>query len=210
MKTILATQRLIENSTYHEVRDALDIKWGEFFRELGAQLVPLPLNSDLDSYMNSLKVDGVLLTSGNDLSTFSNSHLSQLRDTFETEVVKHCFSNGTPLLGVCRGLQLLANFFGGTLKEVEGHVAAPHSIKVESSPRLLGSLPIEMLVNSYHNYALVDPGPEIVPIAKAADGTIEAFEHCSKPIAAIMWHPERTMPFANHDKQLFETFFSLS
>jgi gamma-glutamyl-gamma-aminobutyrate hydrolase PuuD len=105
---------------------------------------------------------------------------------------------------VILSMQIINTKYGGRLSLVAGHVATTHELEVEEEFRDLMPTP----VNSYHNWA-IGPGdlsPEFAPIAFDADQNIEAFQHQSKKLAGIMWHPERENPFRSLDVELIKKF----
>ncbi len=123
------------------------------------------------------------------------------RDAVEIEAVRAAMSAGRRVLGICRGVQVLAVATGGTL--IPDVIAAGfsshwgedrqyepmHGIKTEPgslSERILGSV---TSVNSIHHQAVADPGPLLTPTAWADDGLIEALE--APGVFGVQWHPER-------------------
>ena len=79
-------------------------------------------------------------------------------------------------------MQVVNEYFGGTLKKVDGHVRVNHFIKINN---------LELIVNSYHGYA-VDKLGEGLKIDAVYEGVIEAVSSNDGLIKCIMWHPERT------------------
>ncbi len=113
-----------------------------------------------------------------------------------------------PLLGVCRGVQVLNVALGGSLyqdiatevPQAIGHTpkadksVLTHTVRIEKGSllaRLLGKR--EIWVNGKHHQAVKDPAPGLLPVARARDGVIEALEHPRKPfVLGVQWHPEGT------------------
>jgi putative glutamine amidotransferase len=188
------TQRVEVVEEYEERRDCLDQRWGQLFRALG--YLPIPLFNavnDVATYVHELNLDAVVLTGGNDLREVDDgTNIAPERDEFETALVQTAISEGLPILGVCRGAQLLNIHFGGAVSTVEGHVGTSHQLSLVDPP--LAYLPEEIRVNSYHNYGILanDLATNLEVTARTADGSIEWFTHESLAITAIMWHPERT------------------
>lgn len=125
------------------------------------------------------------------------------RDEFEFALVERAFERGIPILGVCRGHQLINVALGGSLVqdlplgEGESHAAKAYYRKYRShaititTGTLLGKIYGEHLkVNSFHHQAIKEPGHGVVPVAWAEDGVIEAFEVPGKPVIGVQWHPE--------------------
>ena len=99
-------------------------------------------------------------------------------------------------MGICRGLQTVNVFFGGTLvQDLPGHGAADgadrlHSVRTARSSllRICGE---EAVVNSAHHQAADRLGQGLEAVQWAADGVVEAVEHRTLPVWAVQWHPER-------------------
>lgn len=118
------------------------------------------------------------------------------RDALELQLIDEFVAAGKPILGICRGLQVLNVYFGGTLiQHVEGHSAvdgrdARHPSRV--APSVLRALYGEaMVVNSAHHQAADRLGSGLAAVQWAQDGVIEAVIHRTLPIWAVQWHPER-------------------
>ncbi|MBN2543528.1 gamma-glutamyl-gamma-aminobutyrate hydrolase family protein [bacterium] len=163
----------------------------------------------LENYAGIL--DGLLLSGGGDVhpSYFGqeNTHstyISKQRDVMEFELLKLC--ENIPILGICRGLQLINIFYGGTLHQdfsvrdtkcilhrgIDLKVTY-HQINIEENSALRKILNTDrILVDSSHHQVL-DAVPEsITPVAYAEDGVIEAIEVKGKKFClAVQWHPER-------------------
>ena len=113
-----------------------------------------------------------------------------------------------PILGICRGMQLIADYFGGKLTKIEGHVGNKHKITVDQNSSFYSNLKNIQEVNSYHNYAVSVLPKEFNPSALCNDGTFEAMENSQLKIFAQMWHPERTEPFDQSNLNIFEQLFN--
>jgi N5-(cytidine 5'-diphosphoramidyl)-L-glutamine hydrolase len=208
VRPLLVSQRLTSEQAYEEIRAALDVRWGEFLTRCG--LVPVPVLPGADpGHLLSLLPDcaGLLLTGGNDLATVCKDPLSRARDRHEEALLEQVEAHGLPVLGVCRGLQLLGQRDGCQLVAEEGHVATRHPIQVSADSRWLANLEL-VEVNSYHGWLLRGEPTSLRVAARDAEGAIEALERAEgSPLLAIMWHPEREAPFQEHDLRLFREFY---
>lgn len=118
------------------------------------------------------------------------------RDEEELRLIDEFLSAGKPILGICRGLQILNVYFGGTLSQhVEGHGTVDgrdsfHPSRIAPSPlrRLYGGA---LQVNSAHHQAIDRLGSGLQAVQWADDGVIEAVMHETLPVWAVQWHPER-------------------
>jgi putative glutamine amidotransferase len=141
--------------------------------------------SDTPAYMDYFQPDALVLTGGEDIGTTPE------RDKTEADMLDHALKTGLPVMGVCRGLQVINAHLGGTLISVGGHAGAVHSISVTPLWDDLYSDGTE--VNSYHGLGVETDGlaNDLITFATDVDGHVEAFCHREKPLAAVMWHPER-------------------
>ncbi|MDQ2104236.1 gamma-glutamyl-gamma-aminobutyrate hydrolase family protein [Azospirillum isscasi] len=192
------TQRVEEVAGWNERRDQLDQNWARFVHALGAVALPLPNHLDtVKALVPGLA--GVILTGGGDPAALGGT--TPERDAVETELIRRAGAGAFPLVGVCRGFQSLACAFGGRFTEVAGHIGTPHPVTGGWGGRT---------VNSFHRYGLPQaPEPLIAEARSAGDGLVEAIRHPSLPLAAVMWHPERTLPFDPRDIALFRNLLAL-
>jgi putative glutamine amidotransferase len=187
---------------------------------------------DLSKVGGADQMDGVLFTGGADIDParygkHAEEHLCETidesRDQLEFKVAEDAEKQSIPVLGICRGLQLLNVHRGGTLitdieafggtshRKVDGFDAR-HNVKVEPGSYLRHILSEgNGEVNSAHHQAVERVGEGLTASARAmSDGTIEALEWADatgKPFfLAVQWHPER-MEFAERFAgRIFETF----
>ena len=125
-------------------------------------------------------------------------------DAGQIAVVQRALALSTPLLGICRGLQVINVALGGTLVqhiEDDGfhknlnvpidQILATHGVTLAGDSGLAASLgATDVLVQSAHHQSVDVLGAGLVPAATAPDGLIEALEHVSAPITGVQWHPE--------------------
>lgn len=188
----LAVSLRVDRAPGHgERRDGLAHDWFALFDawQVTPLLVPNRTPASVD-WLSDLEVDGVLLTGGNTpvTATVVADDAAPERDAVEAALVDFARARKLPILGVCRGAQFLATQFGARLVAVDGHVGARHEIEWRRARHLHRTT-----VNSFHGWALCpDDFPDVLRVlATSADGTVEAFEHVEKPIAGVVWHPER-------------------
>lgn len=177
--------------------------------------------------------DGLVLTGGCDVNPvrFGRPELFPLcdavddaRDLTEFGLIERARERGLPILGICRGLQILnvalggslvadiARQLGSTVAHVEvSDVDGTHAVTVARSS-LLHKLVRERhgIVNSAHHQAVDMLAPDLVSTAHAPDGVVEAVEWkdpAGKPfLLAVQWHPERMAPDAIFSARLAEHF----
>ena len=210
-KKVAISLRVIETDTYKETRDALSEDWGYFFDkvDLHPLLIPNVLHN-VREFLNDLNVDGIILSGGYDIG------MHPKRDNTEKKMLEFAIEKNIPLLGVCRGMQVINHYFGGDIELDSNslHVKRNHLISLSNLKNhdLFQKDTIE--VNSFHNNIIKKSnlGEYLTPLALMnEDDTVEAFFHDSYPIIGVMWHPERDPNLNNihlltkifHDKELF-------
>lgn len=209
MLKIGLTQRVTVLPDRNETRDCLDQAWMRLLIDNGFWPVPLPnCVDDISAMMEALTLDGVILTGGNDLDGLPGGiNTAPQRDAFERKLLTYCANQHIPVLGVCRGLQMLVAHYGGMLMRVSGHVACCHAITVEPGcDEILGD---RDQVNSFHDWGIMRDGlsEDLQVAAIAPDHTVEAVVHRKYPQLGVMWHPERA-PSDERDQRLIRHFFA--
>lgn len=146
------------------------------------------------------RADALVLTGGEDIGSYGRPYrvgrTDPDRDRSERDLLHAARQRGLPILGICRGMQLLAVTSGGRLRAVPGHCdpkiqpLKQHRITWDDKSPVVGrALHGVTRVNSLHNYAVIDSG-DFRPVAWAEDGTIEAIERTSAWEVGVQWHPE--------------------
>lgn len=208
MKKIALTQRLLLNQNYFEVREALDVKWGGLFKKLNFLPVILPIEFEYKKYFNSIKIDGIILTGGNDLNVLNKNNLSLKRDQFEKKIIRYAIKKNIPIYGMCRGMQIIAEYFGASFKKVKRQVAIRHSLTVNKKSKHFKELNKLSTVNSFHSYAIDSLPKNMIVSATNENGIIKAMEHKKYKIFGQMWHSERENFFDKNQIILIKNFFS--
>jgi gamma-glutamyl-gamma-aminobutyrate hydrolase PuuD len=117
------------------------------------------------------------------------------RDSFEFLLLQTALDHKTPVLGVCRGMQVMMGFHGMSPDELEGHAGTSHNLK----GRLSGE------VNSYHNFGFHSVPKGFDVVSSAPDGSIEAAYNKDSNWLGVMWHPEREERLDNaHSEQILQ------
>lgn len=196
-----------------------------------ALLLPATENAETIAHYASV-VDGLLLSGGDDVNPSRYGELQgwecgdicPLRDVFEIALCRRIIPMGKPVLGICRGIQLLNVALGGTLyqdlrHDLPGSIAhrqKQQACHVSHMARLLEGSRIHTIagsasvhVNSHHHQAVRELAPELLASAWAPDGVIEAVESRNHPFClAVQWHPERLwdQPGGQVHARLFQAF----
>ncbi len=203
--------------TYDEapfiLKDArIDLHWAEYSEKVataGGLPVQLPLATDPEEVVDRL--DGLLLTGGTDVmpqayGSTPGTNLERIepeRDEFEFSVLNAAAEKGIPVLGICRGNQVINVTFGGTLiadlhpDRGEGHSSmryprhiGRHEVTFEAGSTLADIYGPAAMVNSFHHQSVDIVGNDLRVTGRTHDGVVEAIEHVDKPIVGVQWHPE--------------------
>jgi putative glutamine amidotransferase len=166
-------------------------------------------------------VRGIILSGGGNISdavgTLSGrpaavlaaqTDLAPERDVTETALLRAAVEHGWPVLGVCRGMQVLNLFHGGRLVPVAGHAGTRHALSATLAAGLPQAPKFDLEVNSFHDCGVPSDAVGLdLRVLATADGYAEAVVHEQLPQLGIMWHPERNRPFTATDIALFRDFF---
>ena len=139
------------------------------------------------------------------------------RDAFEAGLFAAAYPTGKPILGICRGVQVINVFLGGSLyQHIEGHSqATPREVREQAITVEKGSLlwricgKKSLTVNSFHHQAVKSPAPTLAVAARAADGCIEALWAPAHPfLFGVQFHPEiyAGLPDDDHAAAIFAAF----
>ncbi len=180
----------------------------------GGVPIIIPPSEDTDVIISTLKhVDGLLLSGGGDVNPryFGEEPSRMLhsinaeRDLPEILAVQLAYNRQIPILGICRGIQVLTLVLGGKIHQDINHIygvlkhsqdlsrhCESHSVGIVANSELFSIYKKNRIdVNSFHHQAVCDAGTKLKVTATSADGIIEAVESIEhKPIMGVQWHPE--------------------
>ncbi len=207
------SQRVVENPTYRDPRDALSQDWTiAFARHMPeAVLVPVPNRlADVGAWLTAVRPQGIVLSGGNDWGTAPD------RDATETALYDFARRQDLPLLGVCRGLQVIHKLSGGEIAPSiaaatgTSHTAVRHDVHLATGPFRDIAGQDEICVNSYHDQGvLLSAGvPAELAVFATAGDAVEGYAHRSRPVLAIQWHPERDGSPSDFDFAIIRKLFS--
>ena len=194
---VAVTQRVDSVQGRAELRDALDQRLIRWLVRAGTLPVAVPNNLSCESgadegtlarWLEAVRPGLLLLSGGNDIGE------QPTRDATERYLIAWAAAERVPVLGICRGMQMLAVWAGGELVRKEGHAGVRHALRISGVKE---GWPVE--VNSYHNWILAGCPAGFEVEALAEDGSIEAIRHAELPWEGWMWHPEREAPFDPKD-----------
>ena len=192
------------------------------------------LNEEADIEEQVKHIDGLLLSGGQDVwphhygeepeKGLGIVHIE--RDAYEMKLIKKAYQHNKPILGVCRGMQLLNVVFGGTLhqdvlqipeyrmqhNQQTSDYEAFHTVQIEPNTKLYAILDKEsLLTNTFHHQAVKDIAPTFIANAFSKDGLIEGVEKVDHPfILGVQWHPETMVEKHPAMQKLFKAFVNIS
>lgn len=212
-------------------RRYMNRKYTQSLDRAGAKALWLELD-DPQIVEKALACQGLLLPGGGDIDPkYYGQEPSErcgkpfpLRDTVELKLLEFFFPTGKPILGICRGEQVLNVFFGGSLiqdiKQIQicSHSDNPcrykgiHSVTIAENSVLYAILEKTSLdVNSMHHQAVDQPGKGLSVSAVSQDGFVEAIEMQDHPFClGIQWHPEHMSKRSKRQRRIFEAFAAAS
>lgn len=227
---ILANIETIESAPFLGLEKAsLQQNYIDSIITAGAVPIVLPVVQDLSLIEAQINlIDGLLLSGGGDIQPLlygEEPHpdlgsIQPARDRAEMEALSIAYRQEKPILGICRGLQLINVAFGGTLyQDLNQHVTdvrikhaqqtpihVPfHSIEIEPSTHLYQIFRQKQIgVNSFHHQAIKRLASGFIVSARSKDGIIEGIEKADYPfLMGVQWHPERMI---NHDVNMLNLF----
>ncbi len=184
----------------------IDIYWALYSQAVSdAGGLPVNLPHDVDPAEFVERLDGILLTGGADMNPNTYGHeidgsvkVDDFRDEFEFQLLDSALARQVPVLGICRGLQVINVHAGGTLHQhVPTHAVhtgdgsePAHHVAFVPDTRLAGIYGTSRNVNSLHHQSIDVLGRNLVVAARSDDGGIEAIERLDAPIISVQWHPE--------------------
>ncbi|MBS0289686.1 MAG: gamma-glutamyl-gamma-aminobutyrate hydrolase family protein [Proteobacteria bacterium] len=191
---ILVTMRQADAKAYVEPRQAISDDWVVLFQRLKYTPILVPTGfSNYEAFFD-FNPEALLLTGGDSVGAHSKDASAEFtkRDLCELGLIEKAIKRKLPIIGICRGMQILNIFFGGVLtRNIPFHVKN-HAIVFEQNKYhyVAGE---HVNVNSFHQDGIYEGqlANEFKIIAKSRDGGIEFVEHRDLPISAIHWHPER-------------------
>lgn len=203
----------------------------EGLSEAGCVPIVFPLTNKKEEVEKLVQmVDGILITGGQDVSpTLYGEEASEklgelcpMRDTMESLVLECADSLDKPVLGICRGLQFINAFYGGTLyqdlpsqhpsdishRQQPPYDAPSHNVDLVEGEPLQKLLSVSKLpVNSCHHQAIKDLAPSLRSMAVSEDGLVEAvYNPESSFFWAVQWHPEFMHKVDEPSRAIFRAF----
>ncbi len=222
-------------SQYRHLPEKTMVETNKFYidavTEAGGLPLIIPLGEDrskMDKYLDL--IDGIIFSGGDDILPIKYGEeplkgigdICLIRDDWELELLNLVLERSLPILGICRGLQVLNTGLGGTLyqdlpsqkPDIQEHISVPtipygfHNISLVKDSFLEEIFEKdELFVNSLHHQAIKDLGQGLKVSAYAKDGIVEAVESLDgKPIYGLQFHPEAMIKNRREFLKIFEFF----
>jgi len=224
MKPVIAATQ-IGGNLYHRYMKS---KYTASLRAAGAEVRWIDLEDETSALQETLACDGLVLTGGPDVDPELYGQVpcsacgesDALRDRVEMKLLDAFLATGKPILGICRGEQLLNVYFGGTIcqditlvqkskhKDYRHRARSTHTVKLLGGTKLRAIFGEEMLaVNSLHHQVAEDIGGDLVVAARSDEGFVEALElPWHRFCIGVQWHPEHMARRSELQRKFLKTF----
>ncbi|MGP3980346.1 gamma-glutamyl-gamma-aminobutyrate hydrolase family protein [Streptomyces sp. KR80] len=215
-KPLIGISTYLESSVrwgvWHQPAALLPAGYHRLVQRAGGLAAMLPPDDPAAAGTAVARLDGMVIAGGPDVEPVrygaaphpETGPPARERDAWELALIEAALAAGKPLLGICRGMQLLNVALGGTLVQHlpeaignDDHCGAPgvfarHGVKPVPGTRLGEVLPETVSVPTYHHQAVDRLGRGLLACAYAEDGTLEAVELTDGDgfVLAVQWHPE--------------------
>lgn len=194
MKFIALSQNIDYLPKRNEFRNSIDQNILKFINECSYEAILINnfiktkkytlQKKKLFSFLNNFNFSGIILSGGNDIGKFIQ------RDTTEKYLIEYAIKKSIPLLGICRGMQMINHYYGGTLKKIENHVKKNNLIKYKKK---------SIKIRCFHANGILKLGKDLEVTGVSRDRNTESIKHTTRKIYGWMFHPERN---AQHFKYL--------
>lgn len=174
------------------------------------------------------KINGIILTGGGDINPLilgeepcnNIGEISPIRDTFEIALTRLALRQRMPILGICRGMQVMAVAAEGKIsQDIQSTIChmqkspryvKTHTVNIKKDSKLFSICGKKKIaVNSFHHQSVLECGKHFRPCALSADGIIEAMENKKHSFAlGVQWHPENLYSTNQCEKNIFTAFIT--
>ncbi len=230
MKPLIAVIGHTELNRFGVPATSIGQVYASAIEKAGGMAIIIPFTED-HSILAALtdRVQGLLFPGGKDLdpSFYKDTPVPELGETdpeldrFQMALLDLAIRKKKPVLGICRGIQLVNVALGGslfqdiptrftdsTLKHMQDTISfdTDHAVNIEPGSRLHNLFGPHIQINSRHHQSVKEPGHGLRITARAPDGVVEALEHTTLPIDLVQWHPELMLHKDNAMLPLFTSF----
>ena len=200
MINIGISMRLSSANGYEERRDSIARDWPKYFQKEfnECNFLFLPnIENKIVEYLNNWSINVIILSGGEDIEVYPE------RDNTEISIIKYGLDNKIPIIGICRGMQLINSFYGGRtisndLEFSKKHTSTHHLIEFKSKFFEVNSFHKNRIDENFLNKSL-----EVYARCNE-DKSIEGFRN--KDVLCMMWHPERELDYKTWNTKLIKEF----
>lgn len=204
MKNILITQTVLYSKKRGYIF-SLSKDWYDYSNKIGFNLIPWDYKI-IPSLLRKKKIHGIILSGGNDLFNNHKNKENKYRDMMEKKLLKYYLVKNIPILGTCRGFQLISSYFKSITKKCKNHVRKSHNLILAKSKFIDFK---KLTVNSFHDFGVYDLSNNFDIISLHKDQSIEIAEHKSKKLLCLMFHPERHNKTQSKIDKFMKSFFNI-
>ena len=144
------------------------------------------------------KLNLIVSSGGNTIVSLKKNIVNQFRGKLDEFYFKQALKKNIPFLGICHGAQYIADYYKSKIIRKKNHTNKNHLINLDEKKRII--------VNSYHDFSIIELCKDLKKIAYTNDLSIEAFKHNKKKILGIMWHPERYKKIKKFDLKFIKKY----
>ncbi len=215
-----------------EYRSGISREYSEAVIRAGALPFLLPVTTENKAIWEQVsRMDGVLLSGGYDIAPCyygqqphrNLGKVDGMRDEYEMKILDAAVAQKKPILGICRGIQLMNVYFGGTLLQdvlsadpqifgqdqtCERYLPS-HEIEIDPGSWLGGIYGQRAMVNSFHHQAVDTVASGFYVTAKTGDGIVEAMEDPARKCYAVQFHPEMMAEKDDKAQAVFDAFVAM-
>lgn len=190
-----------------ERRDGLDQNWFPLLQASGIFPILIPNSTAyLDTFLSANDCKGLILTGGNSLVQYQGN--APERDQCELILLQWAIKNRYPVWGVCRGMQLVQQYFNIPLKPIQGYANQEKTL-ICSPKSKISQLFCELKrVRTFFTYGTDSNRSPLSITARSSEGVVLALEHETLPIYCQMWHSERHVPLNPIEISVIKHIFS--
>lgn len=208
---VAITQRILLNEHGSKI-DSLEQAYVSYYSQFGINLIPVPNSlKHVSKFIKECNIKKIIFSGGGDIQpslwggkSLTHHFYQEERDDLEAKLLQFALKRNIPVLGICRGAQMINVLLGGylvqdlnqnSLKRLN-HVKSTHRLIWEKNSKFPLPLRKKISVNSFHNqgFSLRELSPQLQSFAYTEDGIVEGFYHKKKHCIGILWHPERKSP----------------
>ncbi len=190
MKRLLITQGMQRIAARNETRDGLDQRMTRLVLDAGHWPLLMPNWPDASAAVWDLEpIDGLILTGGESSTHYGGTQPQ--RDAAELHALQQAMQRRVPVLGICRGMQLIQQAHGQPLHNVPDHVGTLQSLTWQRASRFCQRLPTDQTVCTHHTLGSRACAHPLQAAAHSEDGVVMALSHAEQNVFGVMWHPER-------------------